>query len=416
MELSRECPICFEIYSIQSKPLISLCGHTFCETCLKSYITGNCICPVCNQVMPRDISSYIINYSLIPGFLGEKQGKKTSTNTNYDLLKSRLQQEIKYHEELSKTLDVIGNDFTECIKNSEFEIETCIRSLINILENTKTSLLNELQKVKISNEQKLKTKKNEIDNLIKIRKNIMIHLIDSAQKSTELSPEIQLEISSLELPKSHEIDLKRSEFNLKSNYINQDFISIIVKSLKFNDEKSVFEYQSIPDKSSDKNEQEKRNERSSREQNNYNEHRDPRGERPQHGYGSDRQGKRGGDQRRGGRPDYNRGEARNEQGNNSRYVPRAQQNREEAKGKFDFSDPNINLVWFIKDRNEDILLPEFASGQIERCRLKNMKKIRIFREGSVMFLADLIDMKYFKLDRNEDIIPGQFNQLFCRRA
>ena len=423
MELSQECPVCFEIYSTRSKPLISACGHSFCESCLKLFVVGNCLCPVCQTPMSRDLSKYIVNYGLIPDNSSQKQAKKPN-NPNYDLLKARLQQEIKYHEEINRTLDIILNDFTESSKNAEFEIETCIKSLINVLENTKTSLLNELLKVKAYNEQKVIAKKREIDNLIKIRKNIMINLLESSQKSTELSSAIQLEISSLEAVKSHEIDLKRSEFTLKTNNINQDFISVIVKNLKFNDEKSVFEYQSTPetmpakpaDSHLNNKEQFRKNERNPREQANYNETRDTRTDRDQQGYGRGRNDKRDRDQRRGNRNEYNQGEPRNAQGNHFRHDQRAQQKKEEIKEQIDFSDPNINLVWYIRDRNTDILLPDFAIGQIERCRLKSMKKIRIFREGSAAFLADLIAMQYFNLDINGNIVPGQSDALFCRRS
>lgn len=46
---AEECPICFEEGGDTKRMLrIALCGHTFCEPCLTTWLAINRVCPLCN--------------------------------------------------------------------------------------------------------------------------------------------------------------------------------------------------------------------------------------------------------------------------------------------------------------------------------------------------------------------------------
>jgi hypothetical protein len=88
--------------------------------------------------------------------------------------------------------------------------------------------------------------------------------------------------------------------------------------------------------------------------------------------------------------------------------------RDNQRAPFDYSDPNLTFSWSVQSASGETLLPDFASGQIERLRKSNKKQIKIFRQGSAMFMADLVKMEYHKLDSREFIIPGQSSRLISR--
>jgi hypothetical protein len=66
-ELGPECcPICYRKYSHIVKPMISLCGHTFCQDCIRGFFA----CPLCRFKIPERFKQ-ITNFSLLS--LVEKQ-------------------------------------------------------------------------------------------------------------------------------------------------------------------------------------------------------------------------------------------------------------------------------------------------------------------------------------------------------
>ena len=69
-----ECDVCLTEYSTDQKPVILLCGHTFCMTCI-DYIKKNIErrnCPTCRS----PVNEYYINYYILECI--EEQGNEDS--------------------------------------------------------------------------------------------------------------------------------------------------------------------------------------------------------------------------------------------------------------------------------------------------------------------------------------------------
>ena len=62
------CYICVDNYSLKKKPLILVCGHTFCEVCLQSLFDNSneilcCFCKVITRLEKFD--DMIVNYAIL---------------------------------------------------------------------------------------------------------------------------------------------------------------------------------------------------------------------------------------------------------------------------------------------------------------------------------------------------------------
>lgn len=63
-ELSLECSICFESWSINNKPCVLNCGHIICHNC--ALISNLVECPLCREVITSK-SSHCVEYSKLSG-------------------------------------------------------------------------------------------------------------------------------------------------------------------------------------------------------------------------------------------------------------------------------------------------------------------------------------------------------------
>ena len=84
------CPICYRKYSNFAKPMISLCGHTFCQDCIRGFLA----CPLCRFKIP-DRFKQITNFSLLS--LVEKQAGELETE-NADPNIQQLENQVQTNE------------------------------------------------------------------------------------------------------------------------------------------------------------------------------------------------------------------------------------------------------------------------------------------------------------------------------
>lgn len=62
-----ECDLCMEMFSVDRKPRILHCGHSYCGPCLHKLSVRNTIqCPDCQQRCKKKVNSLSINYKLMP--------------------------------------------------------------------------------------------------------------------------------------------------------------------------------------------------------------------------------------------------------------------------------------------------------------------------------------------------------------
>lgn len=116
-----QCPICMERYSDTNRPLITTCGHSYCQTCIKNCkATGSFACQICKKPINKDVE-LPINYSLesvnkiLLNFSLDDFEKHTVINKQSDFLKTcaEHQKEYAYFD-----LNLKKQFCEECIKNT----------------------------------------------------------------------------------------------------------------------------------------------------------------------------------------------------------------------------------------------------------------------------------------------------------
>ncbi len=132
-----ECKICFQEYnSLNRKPCITGCGHTFCESCI-SKLTPK-ICPKCRKA----INATIINYDILESNNNAINTKNESEST--PLIKRILIDDIQdfssrlnfKHEQKQKECNDLMKSIKEQIKNeTQQKIDNLIKKNEKLLED-----------------------------------------------------------------------------------------------------------------------------------------------------------------------------------------------------------------------------------------------------------------------------------------
>lgn len=407
MESICECPVCFNNYSDTHRPLICPCGHTMCQLCLKDIILKTCQCPICSKEIPSDIKSFTVNYSLIPPQPANKP------SVNHSILAKKFQEELKFLESINKSLTKLQNDHLEQIKNTEHQLVNCIKTIESFIEKFKLDISNRINQVIEFNEAKIKEQRMEVLMLIEKRQGIIKKIIEAQRSGKDLDVSTYVELELLEDVKQIKVLLRKTEF---AHQI-EGLVSKLGESLQQN-----FKIQECPYYFSFKSE----NELGKIEQVpndfriNFNNHLEPKAEIQNIAIQKEelyKSAKSRDQQVIIENPPAPRGNPYIPEKNNMdiRKVNASEQRqqlpREQINNLF---DPNIRLEWFIDTKNKREKLPDFALGQIERCRVQKKSQIKIFREGRVKFIADLTNMEYLILDQQERIV--QTLKLTCNRV
>ena len=116
-----QCPICMERYSDTSRPLITPCGHSYCQICIKNCkASGSFNCLICKNHINKD-TELSINYSLesvnkiLLNFSLDDFEKHTVINKQSDFVKTceEHKKEYTYFD-----LNFKKQFCEECIKNT----------------------------------------------------------------------------------------------------------------------------------------------------------------------------------------------------------------------------------------------------------------------------------------------------------
>lgn len=390
MELVCECPICFNYYSDTHKPLICPCGHTACKLCIEELLLKSDLCPICNEKIPSSIKSFTVNYAM----LHQQPAKKPSID--HSIHAKKLQEEIKFYESINRNLNSLQNDHLEQIKNTEFQLVNCIKSIENFVERLKSDFGNKIRQAIEFNNAIIKEQKLEISGMIETRQGILKKIIEAQRTGQDLQVATQVELETLENVKQIRVLLRKTEFvhqiealvlklgeNLQQNFKIQEcpyYFSFKSENDLEKIEQFPNDFRNYPN-SSIKNDQINRFDLN---KNTNFRHQQPIPENPPPARNPPNLPPRNNMEQRRGNPIEQ-----------PHPIP-----REPISNLF---DPNIKLEWFILTKNKREKLPEFALGQIERCRVQKKSSIRIFREGRVKFIADLSSMEYLILDNQEKI-------------
>ncbi|OMJ80721.1 hypothetical protein SteCoe_18972 [Stentor coeruleus] len=198
MDVNFECPICFEIFTSDIKPLVVPCGHTVCTPCIKSLIKStNFECPVC-----RVLHNNITLNSLSPNYALIKSSKPNNPNN------SQLWERI---EEVHKCLLTLHNfdkeieentgKFRGCLNKAKADAQKKYDMLINSIKNIATAVVGSLEVEEREIEAKIDRIKRNIKNEIGQKNELMGLLQASYSSNTDPPARAKLALSTLEVPK-----------------------------------------------------------------------------------------------------------------------------------------------------------------------------------------------------------------------
>ena len=155
-----ECKICFRIYNDVRKPIILLCGHTFCSLCVLALSPEEGFCPTCRKNILISFQKLPVNYALLELALSFeesnssasaiKEVKQTFSADSY--CKNHKEQLIKYWCKTSEEWlceDCVenhkhkeSNALSNCLEN----VDVALRSLKEKFQKSNTDKLNEIQR------------------------------------------------------------------------------------------------------------------------------------------------------------------------------------------------------------------------------------------------------------------------------
>ena len=195
MEMSFECPVCFEQFSTSIKPLLIPCGHTACEKCLQSLIKAKELeCPVCRSIHHNLlVNSLSTNFALI-----QSESSKPSSS-----LIQRLEELHQQQSNLSSLKDLLSSNFQKSnhsLSQHKSEIQQKQDFLTNLISSHFKSLLSQLD----SNHQHLLSTYEKLDNQISThistRQDLISGLEQTYSSNTEIPTAIRLQLASLTFP------------------------------------------------------------------------------------------------------------------------------------------------------------------------------------------------------------------------
>jgi hypothetical protein len=198
MEISFECPVCFEIFTSDIKPLVIPCGHTVCTPCLKSLIRNTSLeCPVC-----RVLHNNVILNSLSPNYALIKSSKPS--NPNNSQLWERIEEVhkclITLHN-FDKEIEENAGKFRASINKAKTDIQKKYDMLVNTMQNHVGALVGSLEGEERENEAKIDRIRKNIKNEIG-QKNELIGLLKASYSSgNDLPARAKLALSTFKVPK-----------------------------------------------------------------------------------------------------------------------------------------------------------------------------------------------------------------------
>lgn len=198
MDISFECPVCFEIFTSDIKPLVIPCGHTVCTPCLKSLISNISLeCPVC-----RVLHNNIILNSLSPNYALIKSPKPN--NPNNSQLWERIEEVhkclITLHN-FDKEIEENAGKFRTSINKAKADIQKKYDMIVNSLQNIVGALVGSLEGEERENEAKIDRVRKNIKNEIGQKNELMGLLQASYSSGSDLPARAKLALSTLEVPK-----------------------------------------------------------------------------------------------------------------------------------------------------------------------------------------------------------------------
>ncbi|CAG9316313.1 unnamed protein product [Blepharisma stoltei] len=167
MESSFDCPICFDTYTSELKPLILPCGHNVCINCLSRLSKESlCKCPTCRKSHFRiNPSNLTINYALI------QSPNSNSPNRNNNRGNPNVLKDIQYYYQYQAFLTQISKEIKSEYERSQGLNKNCrdsyngsIDFLINSLQNLQNKWnksIDEAEKKNMDNYNEIKEQINK---------------------------------------------------------------------------------------------------------------------------------------------------------------------------------------------------------------------------------------------------------------
>ena len=161
MESAFNCNICFLIYNETRKPIMLLCGHSFCSICIEALHPHDNLCPSCRKVITLSFNELPINYSLLDlsiAFINTKMPNSETENEKDTILfettcKSHEEQVIKFWCKISEEwlCDLCNQDHiheeSTGLKDCTISIESALVSFKEKIQKSNVTKLNEVQKI-----------------------------------------------------------------------------------------------------------------------------------------------------------------------------------------------------------------------------------------------------------------------------
>ncbi|OMJ82636.1 hypothetical protein SteCoe_16617 [Stentor coeruleus] len=199
MDRSFECPVCFEQYSSEVKPLVIPCGHTVCSPCLKSLAKNRTLeCPVCRSTHHNiNLDTLSPNYALIQTGKSGIQGSSQLWDRIEEVHK-QLTNLQNFSEDLEENIEKFRTSLTKTKNDAKGKLDLLISTATNSYNTVISSLENEEKNF----EAKVEKIKTQIKNLQDQRSDLMNSLQASYNSNVDLPPNTKLVLSTLTPPKA----------------------------------------------------------------------------------------------------------------------------------------------------------------------------------------------------------------------
>lgn len=234
--LGITCNICMDLYSQDKKPLILVCGHTFCEICLqKLFDTSNEIqCCFCKIVTKLDrFDDMIVNYSLL-SISEMKFFDKQKEPIKSLFCKCEETNKIEKSEILLQCLDCNSIVCPNCIGDSnEISIHKNhkLTNLSDFISKEADSLTDSLKSYRdLANKYKIlskKIEKSELEKIVRIEKDKITNFFYELKTLIDKNQEIMINMLDKLLKDSYkELESLKREINFFNSDSNR-YCSII---------------------------------------------------------------------------------------------------------------------------------------------------------------------------------------------
>lgn len=211
MDRSFECPVCFEQYSSEIKPLVIPCGHTVCSPCLKSLAKNRTLeCPVCRSTHHNiNLDTLSPNYALIQTGKSGIQGSSQLWDRIEEVHKQQTNLQ-NFSEELEENVQKFRKSIIKTKSDAKNKLDLLIATITNSYNAVISALENEEKDV----EAKVDKAKTQVKNLQDQRSELMNSLQASYNSNIDLQPNTKLALSTLTWPK---VECQVPIFSLKGD-------------------------------------------------------------------------------------------------------------------------------------------------------------------------------------------------------